>query len=511
MGIISKLENKSLAVRNYSGAKNTNLTADWLTTGLVADELLRWQLPKLRERCRDLQRNNDYMKNFLRKLKVNVIGPNGIQMQSKARLKNGELDKRANELIEKAWRRWIKKQNASVCGTLSLKDIANAAIESVARDGEVLIRKIKGYDNPFGFALQIIEADHLDTLHNENLQNGNTIRLGIEKNQWGKPIAYWLWSKHPGDSGALITQAQKRIRIPAEEIIHIFLKERPTQSRGVPWAHTAIIRLRQLGAYEEAAVVNARIGASKMQTIIMGEGQEYTGDATDPYGNKIDEVEPGIREVMPAGTTLHDFQPAYPSGDFGPFNKAMLRGISSGIGCSYNSIANDLEGVNFSSLRSGLLEERDSWKVVQTWFIETFIDGFTLDWADMAILSRQLPLSYFDLQRIINEDTPKWQGRRWEWVDPEKDINARITELKAGLTTRTRIAAEKGEDFEEILEELAEEQKMIDAAGLTFNLDSGPVKPQDTTAQDTATQDTTQQKQGGMNLWQKENLKLANK
>jgi len=145
--------------RNYSGAKNSNSTADWLTTGLVADELLRWQLPKLRERSRDLQMNNDYMKNFLRKLKVNVIGANGIQMQSKARLKNGTIDKRSNELVEQAWKRWTKRRNASTCGTLSLKDIANAAIESVARDGEVLIRKIKGYDNQFNFALQIILLD----------------------------------------------------------------------------------------------------------------------------------------------------------------------------------------------------------------------------------------------------------------------------------------------------------------------------------------------------------------
>lgn len=463
---------KPQASRNYAGAKASNLTTDWMTTNLVADEVLKWQLPKLRERSRDLQMNNDYMKNFLRKLKVNVIGANGIQMQSKARFKGGGLDKRSNELIEKAWGQWTKRKNASVCGTLSLKDISNAVIESVARDGEVIIRKVKGYKNDTKFALQLIEADHMDTLHNENLPSGNVIRLGIEKNGWGKPVAYWLWSKHPGEASTMTSEKQQRIRIPASEIIHLFLKERPTQSRGVPWAHTAIIRLRHLGAYEEAAVVNARIGASKMQTIIMGEGQEYTGDATDPYGNKVDEVEPGMREVMPFGTQLHDFQPAYPSGEYGNFNKAMLRGIASGIGCSYNSLANDLEGVNFSSLRSGLLEERDSWKAIQSWFIDSFLGELIEDWLDMAILSGSLALNYADFDRFVNEDTPKWQCRRWEWVDPEKDINARITELKAGLTTRQRICAEKGDDFEEILEELAEEQKMIAATGLEFNLES---------------------------------------
>lgn len=482
---------KPQRIRNYAGAKSDRLTSDWMTTNLVSDEVLRWQLSKLRSRSRDLANNNDYMRNFLRKLKVNVIGPNGIGMQSKARFRNGGLDKRANEKIEAAWEKWTKKENASVCGTLSLKDLLNTAIETVARDGEVLIRKVKGFDNKFNFALQLIEADYLDENLNRDNIDGTKIRLGIEKNKWGKPIAYHLFENHPGERNS--TVGQKYIRVPADEIIHLFIKERPTQSRGVPWAHTAIIRLRMLGAYEEAALVNARIGASKMQTIIMGEEAfEYQGDGKDAYGNIIDEVEPGMREILPPGTTLHDFNPQYPSQEYGIFNKAALRGIASGLGCSYNSLANDLEGVNFSSLRSGLLEERDGWKAVQTWFIENSLDLIFPEFLLMAILSGNLDLPYTDIDRFI---APKWQGRRWEWIDPEKDINARITALKAGLTTRTRICAEQGDDFEEILEELKEEQKMIIDAGLQFNFDDK--SPKTNNGEITIDENMKPAKQGG--------------
>lgn len=453
-------------VRNYSGAKGSNLTADWMTSNLTADETIRWSLRQLRSRSRDLAINNDHMKNFLRKLKVNVVGPTGIGMQSKARLRSGDLDTRTNPKIEIAWADWTKRRNASVCGTQSLRDICNTALETVARDGEVLIRKYRGYDNPFRFGLQIIEADHLDENLNRMTDNGNRITMGIEKNPYGKPVAYHLFKKHPGDSSQA---GQQYVRVPAEEIVHIFLKERPTQSRGVPWAHTAIIRLRMLGAYEEAALVNARIGASKMQSIIMGEaGSDISGDATDAYNNIIQEVEPGMREVLPYGTIVHDTNPAFPNGEHGIFSKAMLRGIASGLGVSYNSLANDLEGVNFSSLRSGLLEERDGWKAVQAWFIESLLDEIFPDWLDMAIISGQLSVSLADTSRL---SAPRWQPRRWEWVDPEKDINARITALKAGLTTRTRICGEVGDDFEEILEELEEEQQMIDESGLVFNLE----------------------------------------
>ena len=90
----------------------------------------------------------------------------------------------------------------------------------------------------------------------------------------------------------------------------------------------------------------------------------------------------------------------------------------------------------------------------------------------------------------------------------QKDINARITELKAGLTTRTRIAAEKGEDFEEILEELAEEQKMIDASGLQFNLDGA--KPAEIAPADNTDGQQTKSFTGGT-AWDSEHLRLVDR
>lgn len=447
--------------RNYAGAKSGNMTADWLTSNLTADETIRWSLKQLRARSRDLAMNNDHMKNFLRDLKVNVVGPCGIGMQSKARTSAGDLDKINNKKVEKAWRTWSKKKNASVCGTQSFKDLCNTALETVARDGEVLIRKIRGYDNPFRFALQIIEADHLDEQLNRELPNGNRIVMGIEKDPFGKPVCYHIFKKHPGDTAQA---GQQYVSIPADEIIHIFVKERPTQSRGVPWAHTALIRLRMLGAYDEAALVNARIGASKMQSIIKGEnGSEFSGDAVDEYGNIIQEVEPGMREVLPYGTTIHDTNPAFPNGEHGTFTKAMLRGVSSGIGVSYEGLANDRENVNFSSIRTGMLSDRDRYKVIQNWFIENLPDDFYPELLDMSILSRQLAIPAYDTPRFAD---PRWQPRRWDWVDPEKDINARLDEYDACLTSLTRIAAEKGDDLEEILEERAEENKLLAAFGV---------------------------------------------
>ena len=263
--------------RNYTGAQVNNLTWDWVTANLTSDEYLRWNLKRLRERSRDLERNDDYMRNFLRKLEINTVGAKGIILQSKVYFKTtNDLDIKSNSIIEDEWRRWAR-QYVSVCETLSLRDFLKIILRTIARDGEVLICKIRGYDNPYRYALQILEADFLDEDLNQDLPNGNRIIMGVEKNRYGKPVAYHLFEKHPGERSYA---GNRHIRIPAEEILHLFIKERPTQSRGVPWVASAMIKLRMLGAYEEAEVVAARVAASKMGFFTEDiEGASYEGES----------------------------------------------------------------------------------------------------------------------------------------------------------------------------------------------------------------------------------------
>lgn len=469
MGLISRLENQGSLrqVRNYIGAKTDNSTVNWLTSSKTADEILRWQLPKLRDRSRDLARNNDYVKAFLRLLKTNVIGPNGINLQSKVKNGRGKLDTNANARIEEGWERWGKKKNASVCGTLSWRQMQALIIESVARDGEVLIRKVKGFDNEFKYALQMIEPDHLDCNLNKVLPNGNSIRMGIEFDAWKRRVAYHLLAKHPGDNTSYY-DGQHYMRVPADEMIHYFIRERESQTRGVPWIHTAIIRLHMLGAYEEAALIAARIGASKMGFYVSQDGAaEYIGDAKDDQGNIVNEAEPGQFEKLPLGYDFKTFDPAYPNGEMEKFLKAMLRGASAGMGPLYNNLAHDLEGVNFSSIRQGTLSERDYYKFIQVDFSESVCQDVYDGWLPMALLTQQVNLS---IERLDKFNAARWQARGWDWVDPTKDINAKVEALNNRLTSRTRILSELGVDIEDLLDEIEQEEQMMKDRGISLSL-----------------------------------------
>ena len=446
--------------KSFNAATTNNLYASWIPSNTTADIDIKKDLKSIRARSRELMRNDDYAKKFKRMIKTNVVGNNGIKLQNKAKDNNGTLDKKANETIETAFTKWGKKGNCDVTGRYSFTDIQKMAIGTLAEDGEVLIRKVKGFNNEFGFALQLLEADHLDEQYNDRDKN---ILMGIEYDQWNKPVAYHLHKSHPGNLG-VGSYDTTRERVPANEIIHLFIPLRISATRGVPWMHTAMTRMKMINGYEEAELVGARLGASKAGFYIQKENEgEYAGD-TVQNGTPVNEVTPGEFEVLPQGWDFKSYDPQHPSTAFKDFMKVVLRGISSGLDVSYNTLANDLEGVNYSSLRSGALEEREVWKDLQKWLGEHLLDDVFSSWLEMALLTKAVPLPFFKFDKFNN---PTWLYRGFSWVDPLKDMQSNILAVKEGLKTHTQIASEMGLDLEEQYQQLAKEKELRVKYGIT--------------------------------------------
>jgi len=286
----------------YTGADTGNFRASWGTTNYSGNSELYNSLSALRARSRELNRNNSYGHRFFQMVPRNVIGRNGNNLQS--RVMNGkELDQKANDKIENAWVRWGKKENCDVTGMLSFRDMQHLIIRTIARDGEVLIYKIRNADNPFQFSLQLIEADHLDEKYNDTLSNGNVVKMGVELNEFGKPVAYHIYSEHPGDTFYATRRYGERVRIPAEDMIHLFIKDRISVNRGLPWLHAAMSQLNMLGMFQEASLVAARV-STKMGFYTEKDDAIPTStttmaDDTDEDGNPIYEMTPGEIVKLP--------------------------------------------------------------------------------------------------------------------------------------------------------------------------------------------------------------------
>jgi len=445
----------------FAAAGVEHVFAGWTGATGTLEFDLRGALLRMRARSRELARDNDYMKHFLQLVCSNVVGPQGVKLRVQARDPDGGLDEAANRLIEAAWARWGRHGVCTADGRLSWIEVQALAMRLIARDGEVLLRELPGFGNGFAYALQLIPADALDESLHRGLTDGGEIRYGCEVDRWNRPVAYWLRVR---ERDRYLGTAHERV--PAAQMLHLFLAEDALQSRGLPWVHASTRRLAMLGGFEEAAITNARVGAAKMGFFANPEGGAFPGpDGTAADGLPQMRADPGSFEVLPQGYTFQSFDPEYPNGETEPFLKAMLRGVAAGLGVSYTSLTGDLEGTNMSSIRAGLLEERGVWMGLQQWLIERLHDRVFRNWLPATMTTQAVPLP---LMRLEKFQQPHWFPRRWTWVDPLKDAQTAAASVALGLQSRTALAAEQGRDIQTVMAELAEEERLAAAAGVSL-------------------------------------------
>jgi len=482
--------------RLYAGARYDRLVDDWVAQGSSQDSEVKASLPRLRYRSRQLGRDNEYVRQFFRAVQNNVVGQ-GIPFQAQVRMQRGKggktpkLDDVTNSLIEAKWNEWCRAENCDTRGKLCFSEIERLVIRSVVESGEVLVRFVYQSmgSSKTPLALEVIESDLLDDNYNAVDEYGDVVRMGVAQNKWGRPTAYYFLPRHPGDYGVMPIEPQppgRRIRVPAEDIIHLFPTERPGQSRGIPAVASAMMRLRQMQGYEEAEVIAARATACQMGFIETPEGELQGDDVRD--GQQVEEFEPGKIRGLGPGEKFVPMNPTRPGGQFTPFIQTMLRGIAAGIGASYETISRDYSQSNYTSSRLALLEDRDNWRSIQWWMISHFHQAVFEKFLDMAVLSGDLSLKNYETAPELYRNV-KWMPRGWSWVDPAKEVAAYQAAVRNGFMTMSDVVSQSGGDIEELMTQRAQEVDLADEYDLVF--DSNPAQtntkgieqPSDTGAQ----------------------------
>lgn len=459
--------------RAYGAAQSSNLTSSWTTAAKTADQVVYQNLRVLRARSRDQFEGNDFARRFVEMVKTHVVGPDGFNLQATVEGRDGKLDTVANDAIEREWKSWQRSRTSHAPGHLHFTDFCRLAMGALATDGEVIIhRRLGSKYGAYQYALTFIDPVLLDVLYNEDLRNGHRVRFGIEYDEDDRAVAYYFAkSSHL----PYLPHGEKEYRrVPAEEITHLYISERVGQRRGIPWLATPLLRMQMLDGYSEAAVTAARLGAAKAVFYRSdGDGDpDLSGIATlEENGQLVEEIDPASANILPPGVIPDAYDPTYPHQQFDSFVKAQLRSIAAGLGVSYHKMANDLEGVNYSSGRLGELEDRELWKRLQNWMIESFIRPLYEDWLALQLKlgtitvptrTGPMPLSgTFDRYARVSI-----QGRRWEWTDPQKEANGNKINLDNYLTSPQRVLRNAGHDPEEIVNEWKKWRQMLADAGL---------------------------------------------
>jgi lambda family phage portal protein len=473
---------RSIGSRAYAAAQMNRLLGDWLATSTSIDNDIRAGLVPIRERARELTKNDAHAKKFLRLHLANVVGPFGFKLLMNIKEPSPDLrnrgrlvpDKIANQKIQDAWNEWTKPENCSVTRKHSYRSICNLLELHATRDGEALLRMVETSDNIFGLRLQVIPPEMLDEKYNGRLTNGNVVVMGVEMDAGHRPIAYWLRKVEPELMVyGMLQYGVDRQRIPASELIHGFDPEHSDQTRGISLLAPVMKDMHNRSGYEEATVVQARAAATQggFITSKSEEAVDFRGDEETEEGDIVIEMEPGTARQLEPGLDFKPWDPKFPSGQHEMFMRTCGQKESSGLDVSYASLTGDLSEANYGSNRVGMLEERESWKLRQEWFTETFNIPVFNRWLELALLKAiDLPTA-----RIEKYRKPTFTGRRWTWIQPQQDQEAELLARKMGDRSPFDAAAERGEDLEQIYDDIAEAKQMAEDRGLSFDLSN--VKP----------------------------------
>lgn len=467
--------------RRFAGAKATRLLNGWSRWEQPINKDLAMDLGPLRARARDLVKNTSTGARFNMLARINIIGADGVRLQVQGRNeKTQALDTAGNKAIEQAWQIWGRAENCTVTGRISFSTLCDMlAVGLASQDGEILVRHRRGYKNAFSYAVQQMDVGLLDHTFNRDKGNSqNEVRAGVEYNEDLRPVRYHFRDRANGKTWSL----------PAEEIIHAYVDTFVGQARGWPPCAPVMNMMKQLDAYEEAEVTAARAEASKvaaLQDMKSGDGDPGVGlpaGETDEDGATVMDLDPVTILNVPSGKELVGYDPTHPNTAFDPFLKSMKREVASGLGPSYHSMTGDLSGVNYSSIRAGMLDEREYWRWLQRVLKETVLNQIYDAWLLMTLMSGYyswLPASRYEKFRSV-----RWHFRTWQWVDPLKEVQAAAQARELGLETHTEQLAQQGKDFEDVMDEFIAEEAHKKKLGLNFGVKTQPKAPPNGQPQD---------------------------
>ena len=449
--------------RKFEAAGLGRRTDGWRTTSAGANAENRPALRLLRDRSRDLVRNNPFAKRAVQILGTNVVGSGIIP----ATVGKAKTDK----TISAAWAAWAGTSSCDFDGLLGFAGIQRSVVRGTVESGEMLVirKRLSAEETKrYGFPiqLQLLESDFLDTGRDSvsGESEGSRIIQGVEFDQRGRRVAYWLFKSHPGENTAW--GDRQSVRIPAEDVLHIFEPLRPGQVRGIPFGVSAMLRLRDFDEYEDAQLVRQKIAACFAVFYNATEALDgLAGDKESKTENQHDipdRVEPGMIEKLPAGSTVEMAVPPAALG-YGEYSKTVLQSISVGFGVTYEQMTGDYSNVNYSSARMARMEFDGYIAELQSLIIIQFC-AKVWEWfcqAAYLVGANKKPV-------VV---PAKWTVPARLMVDPVKEVKALKDAVRAGFMSWSDAVLSLGNNPDALREAIVADQTEADRLKLELTTD----------------------------------------
>lgn len=450
------LERAQELARGYEGAGKGRRTANWKTDSTSADAEAAHALETLRNRSRDMVRNNPFALKAVSSLTNNVVGtgirPNFITRNEK------KFPKENIKLLKEYWKDWAETKEIDFDGNLNAYGMMELLTRSMIEGGDCFMvrRWVKSsVQTTIPVKIKMLEGDHLDRSKTFlQLTSGGYTENGIEYNADGQRVAYWLYDQHPGNTH--IFQATSR-RYPVEDVIHVYQITRIGQQNGIPKGTPSILRLKDFDEYEDAQLVKQKIAAC-FAVFISGKGSDaIPGDSSPNDSEPREKLAPGIIERLNGDSTVSFASPPQVNGQ-AEYRRGILLGAAAGYETTYEILSGDLSNVNFTSYRAGWIEFLKTVASLQNNTVIMKVCDGMFRWMLDALKFKES----WDTSPIRAE----WTVPRREMIQPVDETNAMIMQVQNYLTSYSESLRELGFNPEDILEEIKSERELLTQMGL---------------------------------------------
>jgi lambda family phage portal protein len=455
-----KLKVAQKYIKSFEAAQFNRLNSSWTAVDFSPAQELYNDLKVLKTRSRDLYCNSPVVSNFVSLLQQNIVGHKGFTFKSKVLNSKNNLNSKMAKQIEEAWSDFSKAGNFEVTGSYGLTDALDMMVQSLAVDGEILLKKIPGRGK-YGFQVQLLHSEQLIISKHEAFD------MGIRRDEYGKPVEYCLTDRHPGEG------LTKFIYEPATAILHAYIPYQIGAPRGVPMSSSAMQTIKMLDEYRKSELVAARLEASKFmiykQKQIDDLDPDIAMEAALPASIKHNTITPGMAEVLAPGMEAEFMNPTHPNSAFDSFSRSLKKEIAAGLGLSYNSLYSDFENTSFSSMRAAFISERAFYRKLQALVIEKVLDPIFEAFIDAACLSGKLKLEPV-LGSYDAYKAHEFIAKAYEFSNPLQEAQAQVMLVDNRLMSKTQIAAERGVSYEDILNDIKAEQDLEASKGIKFEI-----------------------------------------
>lgn len=504
----------------YTGGSRSRRSLSTFTPhGDSADAALLPDLDILRARSRDLCRNSPLAGGAVSTVVTSVVGPGLTLKSSIYRDYLGLTDKEADAWeaeAERLWCAWSESSECDATRTQTFAELQELVFRATLESGDVftLLPYIERHGSPFGLKIKVIEADRIS--NKGGAMDTPKQAGGVELDEHGAPKAYHILRGHPGDLNRISREWDV---VPAfgastgrRNVLHHFNRRRPGQTRGIPYLAPVIESLKQISDYTEAELMAAVVSGMFTVFIKTEDGDANLGvmaPSSETGGSASDEdykLANGAIVGLARGESIETANPGRPNAAFDPFVTSILRQIGVGLEIPYELLIKHFQS-SYTAARAAMMEAWRAFKMRRAWLVGSFNQPVYEAFLYEMVARGALPAPGFLDDPLVRHAYcgALWNGRPMGHMQPLQEANAIAARIEAGISNREIETAEySGNDWEDVHQQAAKEQKMREADGLNPapaspfgapNAPAGPPAPADTDDAPDDEQDDAKKKQ----------------